>query len=359
MKHLGDITQINGGEIPVVDVITGGSPCQDLSIGGFRQGLAGERSGLFMEQMRVVKEMRNKEIENGKPEYLAKPRFIIWENVRGAFSSNSGYDFQTVLNEIVKICVHDAPNVPMPEGGGRWTTSGCLYDEMGRWSIAWRLHNSEFWGVPQRRERIALVSDFGGLCAPEVLFERKGLHWYPDEIGEKGKAAPRDYEASIGQTDRVSATLKIRGGNIGGGKGPLVQWERSGTLSTLKEQTLFDWRGTDCGVRNFTPIEEERVQGFPDGWTDAGDYIASNGKTRTSSDTARHKALGNSIAMPFWEFLARRICAQYERPVTMGSLFDGIGGFPLAFSKAGAIPVWASEIADFPIAVTKARFGDK
>jgi len=113
------------------------------------------------------------------------------------------------------------------------------------------------------------------------------------------------------------------------------------------------------GVRKLTPLECERLQGFPDGWTDIGGWTDSKGKKRTATDSLRYKALGNSIAMPFWEWLARRISAQYERPVTMGSLFDGIGGFPLAFQKAGGIPVWASEIEEFPIAVTKIRFPEE
>lgn len=112
-------------------------------------------------------------------------------------------------------------------------------------------------------------------------------------------------------------------------------------------------------VRRLTPLECERLQGFPDGWTDIGEWTDSKGKVRQTSDSARYKALGNSIALPFWKWMARRMCAQYERDMTMGSLFDGIGGFPLAFQKAGATPVWASEIEEFPIAVTKKHFGEK
>lgn len=117
MKHYGDITKINGAEIEPVDVITGGSPCQDLSVAGKRAGLAGERSGLFMEQIRIVKEMRAKEIANGRTDCAIRPRFMVWENVPGAFSSNQGKDFQAVLTEIVRIVEPNAPDVPMPEGG--------------------------------------------------------------------------------------------------------------------------------------------------------------------------------------------------------------------------------------------------
>lgn len=112
-------------------------------------------------------------------------------------------------------------------------------------------------------------------------------------------------------------------------------------------------------VRRLTPLECERLQGFPDGWTDIGEWTDTKGKKHKEADSPRYKALGNSICLPYWEWLARRIAAQYERPMTMGSLFDGIGGFPLAFSKAGAIPVWASEIEEFPIAVTKKHFGEE
>lgn len=194
MKHYGDICELSGYELPIVDVITGGSPCQDLSVAGNRKGLDGERSGLFMEQIRIVKEMRKHDREMGRPDEFIRPRFMVWENVPGALSSNKGRDFQTVLTEIVRIAEPEAPDVPMPDGGGRWSKSGCLYDDLGKWSIAWRVHDGQFFGcsqevdgrvldigTPQRRKRIALVADFNGLCAPEVLFERKGLHWHPQQ----------------------------------------------------------------------------------------------------------------------------------------------------------------------------------
>ena len=200
MKHYGDITKISGYDLPIVDVITGGSPCQDLSVAGGRAGLDGERSGLFMEQVRIVKEMREHDRSTGRPDHLARPRFMVWENVPGAFSSNKGRDFQIVLSEIVRIIEPEAPDVPLPQDG-KWSKSGCLYDEMGRWSIAWRVHDAQFWGVPQRRKRIALVADFGGLSGPEVLFERKGLRWHPSESGEERKGAAADSEGSIGDTE--------------------------------------------------------------------------------------------------------------------------------------------------------------
>ena len=171
MKHLGDITKINGSEIEPVDVITAGSPCQDLSVAGKRAGLAGERSGLFMEQMRVIKEMRKADELRGKTDEYIRPRYLVWENVPGAFSSNKGEDFRCVLEEIAKVVEEDA-DIPGPPKGG-WPYSGCIMGD--GWSIAWRIHDAQFWGVPQRRKRIALVADFGGRSAPEILFVRKGL----------------------------------------------------------------------------------------------------------------------------------------------------------------------------------------
>lgn len=197
MKHYGDITKLSGYDLPIVDVITGGSPCQDLSVAGNRAGLAGERSGLFIEQMRIVREMRDADRRNnGRSGQFVRPRFMVWENVPGSFSSNGGRDFQTVLTEIVKITDPKAPDVPLPDGG-KWSNSGCLYDEVGRWSVAWRVHDGQFWGktmyadgrilvpgTPQRRRRISLVADFGGLAAPEVLFVRKSLSGHFESSGE-------------------------------------------------------------------------------------------------------------------------------------------------------------------------------
>lgn len=200
MKHYGDITKLHGYDLPVVDVITGGSPCQDLSVAGLRGGLSAERSGLFMDQVRIVKEMREYDRANGRTGQFIRPRYMVWENVPGAFSSNHGADFQAVLTEIVKIAEPNAPDVPMPNKG-KWSKSGCVYDEMGRWSIAWRVHDAQFWGVPQRRKRIALVADFGGLSAPEILFIRKGLSGDFDESGQEGERAAGDSAESIRATD--------------------------------------------------------------------------------------------------------------------------------------------------------------
>lgn len=133
--------------------------------------------------------------------------------------------------------------------------------------------------------------------------------------------------------------------------------EMAGTLQTRASggSTEFCCDQTRI-VRRLTPLECERLQGFPSGWTDIGEWTDSKGKKHKEADSPRYKALGNSIALPFWQWMARRICAQYERDITMASLFDGIGGFPLVFERCGAKAVWASEIEEFPMAVTKRRF---
>ena len=197
MLHLGDITKMSGYDIPPVDVITGGSPCQDLSVAGKRAGLDGARSGLFMEQMRIVREMREKEMENGRTGQFVRPRYMVWENVPGAFTSGNpkGADFAAVIEEIIKVA---DPNsnvcVCVPKDG--WTKSGCFYADDGRWSIAWRVHDAQFWGVPQRRKRIALVADFAGISAPEILFERKSLSRNLEQGGEEGEGFAGSAEGS-------------------------------------------------------------------------------------------------------------------------------------------------------------------
>lgn len=452
MRHLGDITKINWDEVEPVDCVTGGSPCQDLSIAGKRVGLAGERSGLYMEQIRCVKELRKASERTGK----IRPRYMVWENVPGAFSSNGGKDFAAVLEEAVRIVEPEAPSIPAP---AKWPGSGCLMG--GGWSIAWRVHDAQFWGVPQRRKRIALVCDFGGHTAPEILFERKGLRGdtaeggtareriagdaeagasYAVPINDKatrwqGGGESRNHDGSgnglgIGKDGDPSPTLTAgdRHGVMCGNQVPLtygigngqaheamtMAQEVSQTLNTMhdKQAILYqpksameeNWAESKiknairageskvshavmCGdvshtlrakancayredtethpvqnmvARRLTPLEWERLQGYPDGWTDIGEWIDSNGGKHQSSDNGRYKALGNSIALPFWFWLLRRISAQYERPATLGSLFDGIGGFPLCWERCNGkgTALWASEIEEFPMAVTKKRFGE-
>lgn len=211
MIHLGDITKINGAEIEPVDCITGGSPCQDLSVAGKRAGLAGERSGLFMEQIRIVKEMREEERKRGRPNHLCRPRYMVWENVPGAFSSNGGRDFQAVITEIVKVVEPDAHDIPLPEKG-KWPKADAYFGvgaDGTPFSIAYRVHNAQFWGVPQHRRRIALVADFGGLSAPEILFERKGLSGGIDESQPTGKETAGGLGGGPAGADRAGEPLPL------------------------------------------------------------------------------------------------------------------------------------------------------
>lgn len=539
MLHLGDITKINGGSAPAVDVVIGGSPCQDLSIAGKRAGLAGARSGLYMEQIRVIKEMREHDKRMGRTGELIRPRYMVWENVPGAFSSNGGKDFAAVLEEAIRVAEPEAPDIEVPEKG--WNTWGGYHDEVGgRWSVAWRVLDAQHWGVPQRRRRIALIADFGGDTAWEISFEQQSVCWDTEESGAAGEGPAGDSESG------AAYAVRIRGGCDGGGKGALVQTEKSRTLGTGNDQTLFcmatqqggaevrsddraptltasagmsgnkpavmclndqggnvmdvshEVSGTlraqehghqpaviafaqnqreevrdvggkavslaaeagmhcqtfvaldmshacdvirDCGevapslqarmgtggnqipltyqkttgtlspgahagsyngqdayndmlvcgvycpekahalkakancdfredsekypvqnmvVRRLTPLECERLQGFPDHWTDLGEWTDSRGKRHKDADSPRYKALGNSIALPPWKWLLKRICAQYTRNATMASLFDGIGGFPLIWEQLNGqgTCLWASEIEEFPMAVTKRRFGN-
>jgi len=654
MIHLGDITKIHGDEIEPVDCITFGSPCQDLSIAGRRAGLAGERSGLFMEAVRIIKEMRSS--TNG-----LYPTFAIWENVPGAFSSNNGDDFRAVLEELA--CV-EQPNavIPGPPRGGRWSKAGAIAGN--GWSLAWRQLDSQYFGVAQRRKRIALILDLGGQRAGEILFERTSLSRHPDpciqawkEVAGLTASRPAGNDRMVGagflcgssrnansrgtEADRAGKseaeertsgdkcceaaayTLKIRSGCAGGGKGALVQTEKTGTISTIQDQTIFQliqeptycisgntvdrktnqngtgvresgaftvntvdrhavayalqnqnlciddalpfdttqitskvnksnpqwgdpchplaaaahppaavirisdeempvqpmvlesnqvhatvtqngicptlpasmglgggyvpmitdhpadrpvvfenhaqdarykeaptcsptvvarW-GTGGGntplvavprqvtsygigngqahayaskeksgtldtmhdaqavaieysgclnpwdtqarrvygedgtfpalpsresaggnqqavlagqrtrwiVRRLTPTECERLQGYPDGWTDIGEWTDTKGKKHKPADSPRYKALGNSIALPQWFWIAQKMKSYMGDGAKLGSLFDGIGGFPLVWETTYGIGTarWASEIEEFPIAVTKKHFPER
>lgn len=597
MIHLGDITKITGAEIEPVWVVTGGSPCQDLSIAGKRAGLAGARSGLFMEQVRIVKEMRAEDKRNGRTGNMVRPRFLVWENVVGAFSSNRGKDFAAVLEEIARIAEPGFSLSGLPDKQ-KWTKAGAI-DGDG-WSIAWRTHDAKDWGktvrdsrtgnvirlgTPQRRRRISVVADFGGESAAQIQFDRESVSWHPAESGAAGERPAGAAESG------ASYAVRIRGGCDGGGKGALVQTEKSGTLGTGNDQTIFTptpinlmvatrckalgrgtgfgvgepgdpantisaahshgvfataipindkatrWQGggesrnhdgrgnglgigkegdpsptltagdrhgvmcmnpwdaqsarvydqdgawhslnanenggmardsvlcagfkagqgaqaggigyseevsptlaaapsgtnqtpavvaldmthacdviRECGeqapslqarmgtggnqvpltyqmngfgdyraaevassckqrdfkdstdlaithmvVRRLTPMECERLQGFPDHWTDIGEWTDEKGKKHKDADSPRYKALGNSIALPFWDWMLRRMARYLPEGATLGSLFDGIGGFPLCFERihGKGTARWASEIEPFPIAVTKKHFPEE
>lgn len=182
MRHLGSLTELDGGKIPPVDIISFGSPCQDLSVAGTQKGLSGERSGLFREAIRIIYEMRA--ATNG-----IYPTFIIWENVPGAFNSNRGKDFRTVLAEIAKA------GISMPDSG-KWARAGMV--RAGGVDIAWRQLDSQYWGIPQRRKRIFLVADFRGQRAAEILFKCESLLGYSEQGAEEGPGITADFGTCAG-----------------------------------------------------------------------------------------------------------------------------------------------------------------
>ena len=380
MEHLGDITAIDGRAAPPVDVVIGGSPCQDLSIAGKRQGLSGARSGLFMEQIRIIKEMRQADAGRGNRGRFIRPRYMVWENVAGALSSNKGDDFRAVLEETARIA-DPATVIPEPPKG-KWATSGCLVGD--GWSIAYRVLDAQFWGVPQRRRRVALVADFGGQSAPEVLFIRKSVCGDIEPApapgagggaGTPGGALAAGFKpfagagaGSIGYQPEQAPTLTV-GQECAvyavdcrnGAEDPCVNGTLQAKSTGGQSLNLNNVVRRASTVRRLTELECERLQGFPDGWTDIGPWADSNGrKHKGCTANARYMALGNSIAIPPWAWVLKRLCACYERPATMASLFDGIGGFPLIWERLngpGAC-LWASEINEFAMAVTRKRLGE-
>lgn len=186
VKHLGDVSKIKGDAVDAVDIITFGSPCQDMSIAGKRAGLSGSRSNLFFEAVRIIKEMRRK--TGGQ-----KPRYIVWENVPGAFSSNKGEDFEKVIKEICAVKGHTF-NAPRPE---KWSSAGLVMAE--DFSIAWRVFDAQYWGVPQRRRRIYLVCDFNGESAGKILFESEGMPWHLEKSKCPWKRTTGDSKTSTGK----------------------------------------------------------------------------------------------------------------------------------------------------------------
>lgn len=499
-----------------------------------------------MAQIRIVKEMREHDRSIGRTGELVRPRYMVWENVPGAFSSNfkDGFgDFGAVLEEAVRIAEpgFSLPRLPDKQ---KWTKSGGIVGD--GWSVAWRTHDAQYWGVPQRRRRISMVVDFNGHTAGDILFERFGGAEYSGyhevvtdpgresrpEVHPDAESVRRDpteggtaREETAGGAESCSAyAVRIRGGCDGGGKGALVQTEKSGTLGTGNDKTIFcmatqqggaeirtdnrcptltasagmsgnnqpviclqgngidradtagcngkGWKEDisytlntidrpavcaatvldmshacdvirDCGgispslqarmgtggnqvpctfsmqgfgdykeseivssckqrdskdatdlvisiddeknayidqfgtlkahasggtqqhvmermvVRRLTPLECTRLQGYPDGWVGIGDWTDEKGRVHKEADAPKYKALGNSIALPFWRWMFERMAAYLPEGATLGSLFDGIGGFPLCWESihGKGTAVWASEIEPFAIAVTKHHFG--
>jgi len=376
-----DVCEVGKDNLPYADIITYGSPCQDLSIAGKRKGIhEGTRSNLFFEAARIIREV--------------EPKYAIWENVPGAMFSNNGRDFQSVLE-----CLLDA-SVPMPRSG-RWASAGMV--RIGQKEIAWRILDAQFFGVAQRRRRLFLVFCPRGDSAAEVLFEREGVRWDPPQGREAGKEIAAFTTSGFADYRDGVGTLRSEGGDLSGGSETLVAFDihqnddkrkdrpegglyvnetdksltlqtgqgksktvilndqggsqmsvshdvtatlrsqehgraplvmahgqanaeitedMSPTLNVNHEQpivwhnkqsagevrvqddispTMSSTWGTGgnnvlmVGVRRLTPVECERLQGFPDGWTDG------------QADSARYRQLGNAVAVPVVEWIARRI----------------------------------------------------
>jgi DNA (cytosine-5)-methyltransferase 1 len=251
LRYFGDITKLRGAELPTVDVVTGGSPCQGVSLAGKREGLRDERSGLFREQIRILKEMREESKRNGKSRDEITPRYMVWENVPGAFSTNKGHDFQTVLTEIVRIAEPNAPDVPLPEKG-KWPHAGELHDEMGKWSIAYKIVDAQYWGTPQRRRRISLVFDGGGVQASEVLFKQYSGTMPESEVQSVAESVSGYFEQSdkkreetaraVGDGTSGAISFQERAGKPGGGtRGGIMQWQniKEITVTACTEHQLI------------------------------------------------------------------------------------------------------------------------
>ncbi len=231
MQHLGDICNIDGSQLEPVDVVTFGSPCQDLSVAGKRAGLAGERSGLFHQAVRVIREMR-------KASHGLYPRFAVWENVPGAFSSNKGNDFHQVLRELIAITDEKAAaNLPRAD---KWQKAGAVVAD--QWSIAWRVLDAQFFGVPQRRKRIYLIADFASGRAGHILFEPTSLRGNLTQGCDQRQNATSNPRAGTHEASKSLDVfaLRMRAGKPGGGKGPLVQTNLSGTLGCSNDQSIIE-----------------------------------------------------------------------------------------------------------------------
>lgn len=294
VAQLGDITKIDASKIEPVDIICAGSPCQDLSIAGKREGLQGERSGLFRTAIDIVRQMRMQ--TDGK-----FPRFFVWENVPGAFSSNKGLDFLAVLEEVCES------KVPVPEPL-RWANAGVV--ECRDRQVAWRVLDAQYWGVPQRRKRIFLVADFGGRCAGEILFEPQGVR---GDIAESGSERDRTVGA-FGR--RIGAARKFQLYDMTHAD-EVLRIVKGGKCCTLNSRMgtggnqvplLYEWTNKNFTktVRRLTPLECERLQGLSDNWTLIAD--------KTCSDSARYKAIGNGMAQPCADWILKRIMeVAYEK----------------------------------------------
>lgn len=308
--QLGDVRKLDLDWLTPVDIICAGSPCQDLSVAGNRRGLKGKRSGLFSEAIRIIREMQRR---------YSLPRYFVWENVPGVFSSNGGLDFRAVLQQISQA------EVPMPPDN-RWANAGVV--EWGSGSLAWRILDAQHWGVPQRRKRLFLVADLAGKSAGQILFEREGMPGNLEKDGRKGGEAAPITGKSIDGTGKelvhnhtyadVASTLRagagapkhmsdIQGRLVFALQGSIIYQKTIGSLCADAYKGINNQyvKQDKCiiqkYVRRLTPKECERLQGLPDGYT----KIIFNGKPAT--DGHRYKALGNGMAQPCADFVLRRI----------------------------------------------------
>lgn len=337
--QLGDITKIDGAKITPVDIICAGSPCQNLSQAGNKKGLRGAESSLFYHSVRILREMRRKTHEK-------YPRYFVWENVPGAYTSNSGADFKTVLEEIGQT------EIPMPKYG-KWATAGMV--ELPSCSIAWRTLDAQYWGVPQRRRRIFLIASFGTarVSAGKILFEPESLQWNTLQSGGEERKTSGEFKEGTENTSHiVNETYDIRLSSLGTNKAsarykvyptttsrtlstcgvnpdsqqgavavvdiydmthadePMRPCKNKGVIPTLQARmgtggnqvpVLHYDIDANKTVRKLTPVECERLQGLPDGYTD---IIFKN---KPASDAKRYKALGNGMAQPCADFIISRI----------------------------------------------------
>lgn len=302
-KHYGDVSTLNGAELEPVDVITFGSPCQDMSIAGRRAGLDGERSGLFHQAVRIIREMR--EATNGE-----KPRFIVWENVPGAFTSNGGNDFKAVLEAVIGIAQEDAPEVPAPEQG-RWPAAD-IYVGDG-WSVAYRVLDAQYWGVPQRRKRIFLVADFAGGRAPEILFDSEGVSGYSPEGFRAWQRAANGAETGAGAA----------------GEGRYVINPQGSSGITITEDVTATLVAQDHGHHPAVLDEPVQAAGF---LTESGESARSIGYQEECSPTLR------AGMVPGLLFEAHGRDARYNGPLDVAptmSRYQGTG--------SGNVPLVAHE----------------
>ena len=292
MKHYGDVSTLSGADLEPVDIITFGSPCQDMSVAGRRAGLDGSRSNLFYEAVRIAKEMR--EATNGR-----YPTWLCWENVPGAFSSNSGSDFKAVLDEIRKIKDPEA-DTPRP---AKWPNAGCVLADDH--SVAWRVFDAQYWGVPQRRKRIYLVADLAGQRAGKVLFESEGVSGYTPQgfrswQGSAGAAEEGAHPAGIGTDgyngaiDTVAATLGVNCGMSTGRNGVMVLNDQGGQFMDVSEDVTGTLRSQMSGhpPAVLESPDAIAVENHP---TDSRVTVSADGKVQTL--TSRMGTGGNNVPL--------------------------------------------------------------